>query len=77
MTDMTSGYLSAKQIDVMSGIVFNVMSGVKKLSNFVPAITCPTSANQPSFVEDSLAKVGQVIVSDLISWWSYYGIIVI
>merc|ERR1719309_683045 len=27
---------------------FDAMSGVKKLTNFVPAITCPHSANEPS-----------------------------
>jgi len=27
---------------------FDAMSGVKKLANFIPAITCPTSAFEPS-----------------------------
>ena len=48
MPDMASGYPSTVQIDAMSGIVFDAMSGVKKLTDFVPAITCITSTNEPS-----------------------------
>ena len=52
MPDMASG-LPIVMIDrgAMSGIVFDAMSGVKKLANFMPAITCPTSANKPSNAE--------------------------
>jgi len=31
--------------------LFNAMSGFKKLTNFIPAITCPTSANERLFDE--------------------------
>jgi len=34
--------------DVMSGIVFDAMFGVKKLTNLTPAVTYPTSANEAS-----------------------------
>ena len=34
--------------DAMSGIVFDAMSGVKKLVKFIPAINCTTSAVEPS-----------------------------
>ena len=29
---------------------FDAMSGVKKQPNFIPAINCPTSANEPSII---------------------------
>ena len=39
-------------INAMSGIVFlRHEPGVKMLTNFIPAITCPTSANEISTVE--------------------------
>jgi len=50
--------------DAISGIVFDAMSGVKNLTDFVPVITCPNSANEPSItivVDGSNAKVGQLI----------------
>jgi len=38
-------------MDSMSGNFFDVMSGVKKLSNFIPAMNCPTWANEPSITK--------------------------
>jgi len=49
MSDMTSAYLGAEQIDIISGIVFDAKSGAKKLSNFVPAINWPTSTIEALF----------------------------
>jgi len=48
MPDMTSGCPSSEQINAMSGIVFDAMSGVKKLVKCHAAINCTTSANKPS-----------------------------
>jgi len=48
MKDKASGYPSTEQIDAISGIVFDAILGIKKQPNFVPAITYPTSANEPS-----------------------------
>jgi len=42
------------------GLFFDAMFAVKNLTNFVPAITCPTSANEPS-VDGSKVEVGQLI----------------
>jgi len=38
MPDMASGYPSTD--------LFDAISGVKKLLNFIPVINCPTSANR-------------------------------
>ena len=32
----------------------NAMSGVKKMTNFVAAITCPSLAFEPSYIERSI-----------------------
>jgi len=48
MPDMASAYPSSGQIDAMSAIYFDTISGVKKLANLVPAITYLTSAFEPS-----------------------------
>ena len=50
MPDMESCYPSTELLDAMSGIVFDAMSGVKKLKNFMQSINYPTSANESSFV---------------------------
>jgi len=44
---------------------FGAMSGIKKLTNFIPAITCPTSANDPSGINSSdlLEKLQGFLVS--------------
>jgi len=48
MPDVASGCLSSEQIDAMSGIFFDTMSGVKTLANLMPAMTCPTLAFESS-----------------------------
>jgi len=53
-------------IDAMSGIVFDAMSGVKKMTNFIHAINCPTSANEPS---DKSRVVGKPDVLDGLVFW--------
>jgi len=37
-------------------LLFDAMSGVKKLRNFILAITSPTSANEPSFNQVPTAR---------------------
>ena len=44
------GYCQYGVVDAMSGIVFTPwsMTGVEKLTNYIPAITQPTSADKAS-----------------------------
>jgi len=52
MPDKASGYHSTDFFDAMSGaLIYDAMSGVKKLSNFMHVITCPTSGNGHSVVK--------------------------
>jgi len=78
MLDMASDHPSTEQIDALSDIVFDDMSGVKMLINFIPVINCPTSAFEPSvnyptsaktslLYESSFVEVGQLIACILIA----------
>jgi len=49
-TDITSNKPSSDWSMSCLASFFDAMSGVKKLSNFIPAINCPTSAFEPSFM---------------------------
>jgi len=51
---MASGYPIIEKNYAMSGIVFDAMSGVKKLPYFIPALNDPTSAKEPSIIHLSL-----------------------
>ena len=44
MPAMTLEYIVSGPADAITGIVFDAMSGVLKLSNFIPAINYTTSA---------------------------------
>jgi len=44
-------------LDAMYGIVYDAMSGAKKLANITPAIEFPTSANELSFMAPCLALI--------------------
>ena len=46
------------------------MSGVKKLANFIPAITCPTSANEASVFGSGYLQT----INPMRCWESEYGI---
>jgi len=50
MPDKASGILKIDQSMPSLASVFDAMFGVKKLTNFLPAITCTTLANEPSNV---------------------------
>ena len=50
---------------------FDAMSGVKKLTNFMPAITCPTPAYEASFVLTSRDTSG--LDRSALSWGGGLG----
>ena len=53
-----------EQPNAMSAIVFDAMSGIKKLTNIISVTNCTNSAFNPSVqpaYEASFAEVGQVI----------------
>jgi len=49
----------------MSGIVFDGMSGVKKLANFHDVINCPTSANEALISTRSVSRIFWLILSEI------------
>ena len=51
MPDMASGFYPITDQSMPCLASFSdAMSGVKKLTNSVPAITCPASSNKPSYL---------------------------
>jgi len=72
--DMASGYPSSEQIDAMSGIVFDAMSGVKNLVKFIPAINCTTSANESSFIIHTMLNMKKQQKQWIVAMWFDYRI---